>query len=169
MVDKTTDTYGLNAKQIAACGLWCRGKSKVDAYLISHEIKNPNRKTVTENARRLFERTGMGLCIDDLLAAVKLEEIISQGKWLRGVVEGAEIIFQKGNYAAWANVQRLIGQATGGLKDTVVVEADGAARDRDLIEAASGLDPELKRLIRRKMGSHDVFETPHLVIDTTKQ
>ena len=169
MDDNTTKTYGLNAKQIAACGLWCRGKSKVDAYLISHEIKNPNRKTVTENARRLFERTGMGRCIHDLLAAVKLEEIISQGKWLRGVVEGAEIIFQKGNYAAWANAQRMIGQATGGLKDTVVVEADGAARDHELIKAAAELSPELKRWIMREMGSHEVFGTPHLVSDTTKQ
>ena len=165
---KDRETYGLNKRQIKACVLRAQCMSQADAYDATHPDKGRTRKTTVEKASRLFTQNNAKAMIRDLLSSVKIEALMSREEWFLSLQDDLATARELQNMPAVANLQRQAGQATGGLKDSVVVETDGAEIDRQLIEATAGLDPELRAWIIRTAGKHDVFGTPHLVSDNTK-
>ena len=161
---KDRETYGLNQRQIKACVLRAQCISQADAYDATHPDKGRTRKTTVEKASRLFAQDNAKAMIRDLLSSVKIEALMSREEWFLSLQDDLRTARELQNMPAVANLQRQAGQATGGLKDSVVVESGGAERDREIIEAMAALDPELERVVRRHLGKHEVFE-PTLVVD----
>ena len=165
---KDRETYGLNKRQIKACVLRAQCMSQADAYDATHPDKGRTRKTTVEKASRLFTQDNAKAMIRDLLSSVKIEALMSREEWFLSLQDDLATARELQNMPAVANLQRQAGQATGGLKDSVVLETDGAVKDRELIEASTSLPPELREWLLREMGKHDVFGTPHVVVDNTK-
>jgi len=165
---KDRETYGLNKRQIKACELRAQCMSQTDAYEATHPNKGRSRKTTVEKASRLFAKNNVKAMLRDMLSSVKIEALMSREEWFLSLQDDLATARELQNMPAIANLQRQAGQATGGLKDSVVVESGGAERDREIIEAAAALDPELASVIKRKMGKHEVFEPLHVVSDNTK-
>ena len=159
---------GLTAMERKACELRSEGVTQIEAYLISHKRKRGEGRTAENAAYKLFRKPKCREYLDKLWEGKPLEVIYTPQRWLGHTLDIQAKAEEAGNWPAAANLNRQAGQSVTALRDSMTVVQDGAERDRELIEAMAGKDPALQKALKLIMGSHEVFETPHVVVDNTK-
>ena len=160
---------GLTANERRACELRSEGVTQIEAYCISHKRKRGEGRGAENATYRLFSKPECTKYLDKLWAAKPLEDIYTPQRWLGRTLDLLAKAEEAGNWPAVANLNRQAGQAVTALRDSMTVVTDGAERDRELIDALAGEDPKKRKAIELLMDKHEVFDTPHLVSDTTKQ
>ena len=138
------------------------------AYCISHKIKRGEGRTEENAAFKLFSKPQCKKYLDDLWAAKPLETIYSPQRWLGKTLDLLAKAEEAGNWPAVVQLNRQAGQAVTALRDSMTVISDTAERDREIIDAVAGEDPVKRKALALLMGKHEVFETPHVVVDNTK-
>ena len=167
--DKPRD---VNKKQAHACALRADGYTQFDAYCLSHKVsaddKLENKGPIEDKAYKLFRKPKVKAYLRQLLAAKLLEDIISRQEWTLSLMDDIESAREAKNWPAVMNGQRMVGQAVAALREGLVAIKDPAERDREIIAALAGEDPEKRKALELLMGSGSVFGTPHVVVDNTK-
>ena len=168
------ETRGLYKKHMHACALRAKGYTQFDAYCDSHKVSDEDKvekKGQTEDkVYKLFKRPRVRAYLRKLLAAKTLEDIISRAEWLLSLKDDIQSARDAKNWSAVMNGQRQAGLAIAALREGSGGDGkDAEERDREIREALAGMDPEKRKALELLMGSYDVFPTPHLVSDTTKQ
>ena len=159
---------GLTAMERGACQLRSEGVTQIEAYCISHKRKRGEGRTEENAAYKLFSKPECTKYLDKLWAAKPLEDIYTPQRWLGRTLDLLAKAEEAGNWPAVANLNRQAGQAVTALRESMTVVTDGADRDKEIIAAFAGQSPEVQKLVKLALGSHEVFPTPHLVSDTTK-
>ena len=159
---------GLTAKERLACEIRSEGETQVKAYCVSHKVKRDEGRVAENAAYKLFSKPESKKYLDELWAAKPLEVIYTPQRWLGRTLDLLAKAEEAKNWPAVANLNRQAGQAVTALRDSMTVVTDGAERDREIIEALAGEDPEKRKALELLMGSGSVFGTPHLVSDNTK-
>ena len=159
---------GLTANERRACELRSEGVTQIEAYLIAHKRKRGEGRTAENAAYLLFRKPQCTKYVDELWAAKPLEVIYTPQRWLGRTLDLLAKAEEAGNWPAVANLNRQAGQAVAALRESMTVVTDSAERDREIIAALAGEDPQKRKALELLMGSESVFETPHLVSDNTK-
>lgn len=159
---------GLTAKERHACEIRSEGMTQIDAYRLSHKDKSKDRGPLEDKAYRLFHKPAVITYLRELWDAKPLEEIITRQEWLGTILDDIQRCREAKNWNGLANLQRQAGQAIAALREGLVAVKDGADVDRELIAALAGEDPVKRKALTLLMGKHEVFETPHVVVDNTK-
>lgn len=166
---RPANKHGLTAKERHACEIRSEGETQVKAYCISHKVKDHGDRTVHDRTYKIFSKPASKLYLDELWAAKPLEVIYTPQRWLGRTLDLLAKAEEAGNWPAVANLNRQAGQAVTALRDSMVVVSDGAERDRELIAAIAGDDPEKRKALELLMGSDSVFEPLHVVSGGGKQ
>ena len=168
MAGRIPNEYGLTAKERHACKPRSEGMTQVDAYSISHKVKQEKGRTAENAAYRLFLKPECQKYLDKLWADKPLEVIYTPQRWIGDTLDLRAKAVEAKNWPAVANLNRQAGQAVTALRDSMEIVTDGAARDRELIDLVAGEDEGKRKALALLMGSHEVFDTPHVVVDNTK-
>ncbi len=156
---------GLTAKERHACELRSEGLTQAEAYCISHKVKDTGGREVHDRAYRIFSKLASRTYLDELWTAKPLEVIYTPQRWLGRTLDLLAKAEEAKNWPAVANLNRQAGQAVTALRDSMTVVTDSAERDREIIAAIAGEDPEKRKALELLMGSDAVFEAPKLVVD----
>lgn len=157
---------GLTVQQGQFAALVARGASYTDAYLQAYKCKGMVQKTINEKASRLAGNSKIQARVREILLEIRIEDVDHANVAFNDLLRHIQMAEEAGNLTALAALDRLRLQFHGLLKAEAPTETDGAERDRQLINAMADLDPEFKKVLRRTMGTHEVFPAPpKLVID----
>lgn len=159
---------GLTAKERHACELRAGGLTQVEAYRISHKAKEDSGRELHNKTYKLFRKPETKKYLRELWDAKPLEDILTRQEWLGMMLDLISLAVEKDKWGALPNLTRQAGQAVAALREGLVAVRDGGERDKELREALAGSDPQLKKALELIMGKHEVFGTPHVVVDNTK-
>ncbi len=83
---------------------------------------------------------------------------VSVGQWGEMVLEGARDAREAGNWPAFANLTRQLGQAVGALKDSVSMTMESSLSDEDLIQRMADGDPATLAALQQILGVKEGFD-----------
>ena len=166
---------GLTVKQGKFAALVARGLNYSDAYAQVFQYKRMSQKTVNEKASRLAADGKVRARIRAILEEARVADVDDAAVAFNDLLRHLRKAEEVENWTAVASFDRLRLQHHGLLKADVPVDT-GAVRDRELIAALAGEDPEKLAALRLIMGSDEVFvrpedegfDTPQLVVDNSE-
>ena len=148
----------LTAKQLRFALLRARGYSKSGAYREAYNAVRMKPHTVAEEARRLSELPLVSRTISEHLKAANVQDIITTGQVLQGIIDDLEMAREEKNLTAVAALDRVLCQTLGMMRDTLVLSAEKSETDDELVARLSGGDAHKATMLRAIIG-RDSFGT----------
>jgi phage terminase small subunit len=155
----TRNQHGLTAKQERFATIYAtQAVSKSEAYRRAYSTANMADKTIHETACKLAAQPKIAARIDQILAEMRVEDIVSAQKIVRMTLEGWHGAMDAGNYTAAAAFADKLLKTKGLLRDRVAITDERAASDDDLVAYLAKGDPQKAAMLKSIMGQADKFD-----------
>ena len=139
--------------ETAAVQYACHALTRTEAYRYAYNCENMDDKTVNEAACRLFKRSNVAARVRALVDEMRVEDIVSGQKIVRGVISDLENARADKNWTAVAALNDKLMKYKALMTDRVVTEADKNMSDEELIQALSGGNQRKERLLRQVLAT----------------
>ncbi len=147
-----TKPDGLTAKQREFARLVACGHTQADAYRLAYDVKRAKPETVARNASKLAHNTYVATRIRELLREARIEDILTVGEHMRGVLNDLEVARAQQNRTAVAALDRVVAQILGMTSERVFVGAEKSETDDELIARLAGGDAHKATMLRAIIG-----------------
>ena len=151
-------TGELTAQEAKACVYRAQGESYSEAVRLAFPRGPTTTKGQNEKGSRVFARAQVQARVRELLAAAKVQDLCSLGRWGQMVMDGIERAWESQNMTAYFNGTRQLGQALGALTDTVSMTIEGRTDDLVLLEKLAGNDLAKLAALQAVLGAKDTFD-----------
>ncbi len=152
-----TKPDGLTAKQREFARLVACGHTQADAYRRAYNVVRAKPETVARNASKLAHNTYVATRIRELLREARIEDILTVGEHMRGVLNDLEVARAQENMTAVAALDRVVAQILGMTSERFVLGAEKSESDDELVARLSGGDEHKAAMLRSIIGK-DSFE-----------
>src|SRR3990167_2433420 len=130
-----------------------RGLSITNAYdKASPSAQDRKRKSTAAQASAFNALPEVQEAVKVAMKGAQIADLLSQAEWLTQTIDLKEHCIAKGNLNAAAGANRQLGQATGALRDRVVIDHLYRLEDSALIERLAGGDQLLTITLQRMIG-----------------
>ncbi len=157
---ETDNDRPLTPRQQRFCELFIQCDSATEACLKA----GYSEKGADRQASRLLRNVGVMAEITRRREAASKRAEIDEDAVLKMLLEDREAARAAKQYGPAVRAAELLGRKLGMFKDRIDVNG-GPERDRQIIESLAGEDPARRKALKLIMGSHEVFDRPHLVTD----
>ena len=143
----------LTAKQAEAARFYAlEGCTQSEAYRRAYNVRRAKPETVWNEASKLFRNPQVATRVRELLAAARMEQIISHGEHLKGMIERRDAAQQAGNLTAASSWDKTISQCLGMTREHVVLSAEKSLTDEELIASLAQGDEHRAKMLRAVLG-----------------
>jgi hypothetical protein len=154
----TRNEHGLTAKQERFAVLYAtQGISKSEAYRRVYNTKAEG-NALWVAACQLSQKPKVAIRIGQILAGMRVQDIVSGQQIVRGVLDDLEGARRAKNWTAAASLNDKLLKFQGLMTDRVAITDERAASDDDLVAYLAKGDEAKAAMVRQILGSADEFD-----------
>ena len=145
----------MEAKEQRFAALIAQGVSYADAYRETHPNSKAKDESLRVEASKFASRPNVTLMVRELLRSSRLSDLTSIGEWHEKLMDAIKRAKDDDAHSAEMTGLRQLGQATGALQNTVMLDATGLLDDTAIIARLAGDDPRKAAMLRAIIGAEE--------------